>query len=300
MLEETVNQNKDKPVVSIVICTYNRSGKLEETLQSVVKQDFASLEIIVVDNNSTDDTVQVVKKYPVKYVLEKRQGVAYARNTGLETSRGDYLAFIDDDETVNPDWVTEILKGFKLDPKVAVVTGPVVPVYEIAPPRWLPDSFHGSTYGEEFFVFQKREAIGTGNSIFRKETIADLRFTTDLGRKKNNLLSGEDTDFVDRLYRADYYGAYSPRACVYHWIPKGRISLRWSMRRYFYEGLTEYMRKGNKVFWSRLLKPIPNVVGLLISILSLRPLKVVRSWLRLCQTMGILYGPLYKMLAGQQ
>ena len=280
-------------LVSIVICTYNRCDDLDKTLQSVCDLTYDSFEVIVVDNNSTDNTKKIVKKYPVEYILESRQGVAYARNRGLEVSCGEFIGFIDDDELVDKNWIVGMLNGFALDESVAAVTGPVIPQYTIKPPAWMTEAFHGSDGGSDYRLLSTKEAIGTGNSMFRLELVNDIRFKTTLGRVKSSLISGEDTDFVQQLYDKGYRGAYSPEAIVHHMIPPERTTLQWFMDRYFAEGITEYLRKGYMIFWRRLHKPVVDIVALLGAILSFNPKRIVARWLRLCQALGILYGPIY-------
>jgi glucosyl-dolichyl phosphate glucuronosyltransferase len=281
------------PLVSIIVCTYNRCRQLAQTLESIFQQDYSSYEVIVVDNNSTDETRAVVAKFPAKYILESRPGVAYARNTGWEASSGEYVGFVDDDETVVPGWINGMLSVFALQDSVAAATGPVIPCYEVSPSAWLPKTFHGDDKGPQDRLLADNEAIGTGNSLFYKPRLDGIRFKTNLGRAGNNLLSGEDTDFVFQLYQAGYRGAYSAKAIVYHQIPAGRTTLSWYLKRYFYEGLTEYARKGSRVFWRRIFKPVPDILALLLSVCSFNRGRIVVRLLRLCQTLGILYGPLY-------
>ena len=280
--------------ISIVICTYNRCQDLNKTLSSVCELEYDSFEVIVVDNNSTDDTKEIVAKYPVKYIVESRQGVAYARNTGLEASTGHYIGFIDDDEIVDKNWIRAMLKGFALGGSVGAVTGPVIPQYTSQTPVWMTSAFHGSEGGPNYRLLSTKEAIGTGNSMFRAEFVEDIRFKTTLGRVKNSLISGEDTDFVQQLYDKGYVGAYSPEAIVHHMIPPERTMLQWFVQRYFAEGITEYLRKGHRVFWRRLHKPIIDSVALLGAIVLLNPKGIIARWLRFCQTFGILYGPIYE------
>jgi glycosyltransferase involved in cell wall biosynthesis len=95
--------SKQRPVISAVIPTYNRSALLREALDSVMSQegqgDLFDLETIVVDDASTDDTPSVVARYPVQYIRHlTNRGLSAARNTGLAASRGQFVAFLDDDD----------------------------------------------------------------------------------------------------------------------------------------------------------------------------------------------------------
>lgn len=285
------------PVVSIIICTYNRCEQLRKTIESLLNLKYDSYEIIVVDNNSTDATASIAKEYPVRYVFESKPGVSFARNTGLDVSHGEFVGFIDDDEIVSDNWIEAMLNAFKLEDSVTVVTGPVQPQYIVPLPCWLNDNIYEVSEDDKFKKYRllsTNETLGTGNSLFIKRRLAGIRFNPQLGRSKDNLISGEDTDFIQNIYRKGYKAAYSPDALVYHIIPTERTTLKFFMRRHFSEGITEYLRKGKKVFWRRLFKPIPDLLGLILSILTFNPKRIITRWLRLCQTLGILYGPIYE------
>lgn len=287
---------ESQPLVSVIICTYNRSAFLDQTLKSIMKQTYSPYEVIVVDNNSTDNTAEVVNRYPVKYLLETRQGVAFARNTGLKASRGEFVGFIDDDETVVPNWIESITKAFELGEKIAAATGPLNAIFIGTPSKWLPNpsDFIGSYRGDAMKILAYGETIVTGNAMFRRSLIEGMCFDTKLGRVGKNLVSGEDTEFILQLYKRGYLVAYSPEAIVDHYAPAERITLKWFTNRLFCEGITEYLLKGNLILWRRILKVVINLFVLAGSVFSCKPKFVSKRWLKFCQAIGILYGPIYK------
>jgi glycosyltransferase involved in cell wall biosynthesis len=87
-----------QPLVSIIITTYNRSSFLAEALASVLAQDYAQKEVIVVDDGSTDGSEAVVRGLPVRYEWKQNGGISSARNRGIAMAAGDYLAFLDVDD----------------------------------------------------------------------------------------------------------------------------------------------------------------------------------------------------------
>jgi len=93
-----------KPKVSVIIPTRNRANLLSRAIKSVLNQTFRNFELIIVDDESTDNTKKVVKNFQkkdsrIKYIfLKNHKGVARARNTGIKNSKGEYIAFLDDDE----------------------------------------------------------------------------------------------------------------------------------------------------------------------------------------------------------
>lgn len=88
---------------SIIIPAYNAEGYLQRCLDSIVSQDFANYEVIVIDDGSTDGTAPLLKQYPqVKVISQPNQGMATARNRGLEMAQGDYILFVDSDDRLCP------------------------------------------------------------------------------------------------------------------------------------------------------------------------------------------------------
>lgn len=114
---------KNKLQFSIVIPAYNEQKYLAKCLESIQKLKQKPLEVIVVDNNSTDSTAAIAKSYGVKVIHEKKQGMTEARNRGFNEARGDIIARTDADTEVPPDWADKFLAHFE-DPKVVAVSGP--------------------------------------------------------------------------------------------------------------------------------------------------------------------------------
>ena len=226
-------------------------------------------------------------------MLENRAGVSNARNAGIESGTGDYIAYIDDDETVNIEWIENMVKA--LDSYQAdMATGPVFPMYEKQPPYWMPRSFF--EWGESENVVDKQKpyfinrGFGTGNSMFRKHSIGKNRFRTELGRKGISLVSGEDTVFVDELFRKGCKALFVPGAKVYHQIPADRINLKWVTRRSFAEGVTEYRACGAKIILRRFHKPVLDFIALVFAGLSFSKKSICHRWLRLAQSCGVVFG----------
>src|SRR3989344_7547505 len=129
--------------LSIIIPAYNEEDYIGACLDSIAVQTIKPLEVIVVDNNSTDKTVQIAKKYPfVKILHEKRQHQVFAQATGFNAAKGDILGRIDADSIMPNDWVKKVAAAFVADQKVVAVTGGADP-YDV-PLRWAGSAiFHG-------------------------------------------------------------------------------------------------------------------------------------------------------------
>lgn len=109
--------------VSVTIPAYNEGKYLGDCLKSLVKQEVPADEIIVVDNNSTDDTVSVAKQFNVKVITEKKQGITPARNAGFNAAQFEIIARCDADTHVNPDWIKKIKQNFESS-SIDALTGP--------------------------------------------------------------------------------------------------------------------------------------------------------------------------------
>jgi glycosyltransferase involved in cell wall biosynthesis len=95
-----MNANLAQSLVSVIISTHNRAGLLPEAIDSVLRQTYPHVEIIVVDDGSTDDTPAVAARYGtrIQYIRQKNAGVSNARNRGYMAARGEYIGFLDDDD----------------------------------------------------------------------------------------------------------------------------------------------------------------------------------------------------------
>jgi len=125
----SMNTVKDRPKLSVVIVTYNRSDMLRDALRSLVVQTRLPDEVIVVDNNSSDDTKQVVdtfnRELKINYLLERTQGTSIARNTGIKAASGDIVVFLDDDCVAEKEWLHYLELPFLRDPSIGIVGGEI-------------------------------------------------------------------------------------------------------------------------------------------------------------------------------
>jgi glycosyltransferase involved in cell wall biosynthesis len=133
------------PFVSIVLPTYKRARELPRAIASALDQTYPAsrYEILVVDNNSPDDTAAVIggmaREHPgrLRRILETRQGVSYARQAAIDQARGEIIAFFDDDVRVSRDWLATIAAALASHPEVQCVGGKVLPQWSVPPPAWL-------------------------------------------------------------------------------------------------------------------------------------------------------------------
>ncbi len=211
--------------VSVIISTYNRCDLLPIALASIFEQDSGAVnyEVIVVDNNSTDRTRQVVESFVeranvnLNYIFEEKQGLSYARNAGIAAARAPIVAFTDDDVYVSPDWVANIKKIFDQHPEIGCVGGKVLPQWSNEPPSWLTNDHWTPLalldYGDSsFYVNTDRPICLIGaNMAFRREVFERIGvFAPELQRVKGTIGSMEDFEFELRFYQSGGQGLYEP------------------------------------------------------------------------------------------
>jgi glycosyltransferase involved in cell wall biosynthesis len=119
------------PLVSIITPSYNQAQFLEQTLTSVLEQDYPSIEYLVVDGNSTDGSQEIIKKNAKKitwWVSEPDQGQAEAINKGLKRAKGEIVAWLNSDDYYLPGAVTKAVTAFQMQPISSIVYGDVLAV----------------------------------------------------------------------------------------------------------------------------------------------------------------------------
>lgn len=109
------------PLVSIIIPCYNRAEYLGETIESALAQRYQTVEVIVVDDGSTDTSAAVANRYPVRLLRQANSGVAAAMNTGIAASNGELLSTLGSDDLMDPSYLDACVEGLRLDPGASFV-----------------------------------------------------------------------------------------------------------------------------------------------------------------------------------
>jgi glycosyltransferase involved in cell wall biosynthesis len=243
---------------TVLIATYNRSRLLDETLASLAQMRVPPAlrwDVLVVDNNSTDDTRRVVERrassFPVRlqYLFEGRQGRSSALNAGIAHAEGTVLAFTDDDVQVAEGWLEAAsapLMG--RESSLAYTGGPVRPIWETEPPRWL-DLSRGDLWGTiaiqdhgaERFIYEQQRKVPLGaNMAARHELFEQVGgFRADLGRTGGRLVLGQEVpELLLRAGGAGLRGMYVPEMQVRHHIPARRLEPAYFRRWWFGKGVS--------------------------------------------------------------
>jgi len=268
--------------ISVLICTYNRAGMLRETLAALRELTVPAscdVEIVVVDNNSTDDTAMVLSeaaaesKLPIVHLKETQQGKSFALNRGLAVARGDVIALTDDDVLPAKDWLSGIVQRFR-ERDVTFVFGKVMPRWGCVPPPelltvraqhiWGPLAI--VDYGDAAIDYKpespgQRLPIGANLAFARSALLTIGGWRTDLGKVNNTLISGEDHEIFMRLRRHGLYaGYYDPQISVRHYVPPSRLTRRYFRQWFYWHGKTNALMMSD-LFPELDLARVPRILG---------------------------------------
>lgn len=234
-------------LVSVIVCTYNRAQLLKNCIRSLVKQSINKklFEIIVIDNNSSDDTQNVVNDFArnhsnIKLVIEKKLGLSHARNRGWKEARGKYVAYIDDDAFAQTDWVEQIVSFINTHPSVKVFGGSYSRFFHNPPPSWLPENYGTLNLGNKTKVLNmKNEWISGSNMIVSKSILEKYGgFVTNLGMKGDKILYGEETELLVRLKKDGESIYYVPAISVKHLVGDYKLHFWWILKSDYYRNFS--------------------------------------------------------------
>lgn len=226
-------------MISVIICTYNRQKYIYNVLKSVAENDLprTEYEIVLVNNNSTDNTEQECRRFQndfpevkFRYCVETSQGLSYARNCGIRQASGDLLAYVDDDATVNKEYLSTYARFFADHPDAVAAGGPILPRYETEEPKWMThytrQLITGKLYlGEKEREFPRGAFPGGGNACYRKSVFDTVGlFNVELGRKGNSLIGAEEKDLFDKMTTHGMHFYYLPTAILYHIIQPYKLT----------------------------------------------------------------------------
>jgi glucosyl-dolichyl phosphate glucuronosyltransferase len=239
---------------TVLICTYNRASWLGRSLESLAQQRSARRwDVLVVDNNSTDDTRLVVERaarefpVPLRYLFEPRQGKSHALNLGLAQTSADVVIFTDDDVAIESGWIDAACEPLDADGAIAYTGGPVRPMWEVPPPAWFDETradLWGTLaildYGPAPFIFEERTRTPLGvNMAVRRQVVERIGgFHPALGRSGRSLLGQEQAEFFARARVAGMRGRYVPAMAVRHFVPAARLTKQYFRRWWYWKGIS--------------------------------------------------------------
>lgn len=230
--------------LTLLVCTYNRAVDVGDLLDSAFRQQVdpgTTYEIVVVDNNSRDNTAEVVQKamavspVPIRYFFEGRQGKSYALNTAITEAQGEICSIADDDLILPPDYVRRTLAILRAHPKISLVGGRVLPQSKVPLPDWLTAEHYAplalSAFGDTAFVTSKERPVCLLAASFRKRDLqAAGSYQEGLSVSEGRIGGIEDAEIYQRMYDAGFVGRYDPELSLYHKVEGYRLSKEYHRR----------------------------------------------------------------------
>lgn len=221
---------------TVALCTHNHADRLERTLADLprIRPPSAAWELLVIDNGSRDATPDLLARHAwpagwtVRVVREDKLGIAHARNRAIAEAHGEYLIFLDDDESADPNWLLSY-ETLILACSPDAFGGRIEVVFEDPRPRWLSDELLGFLgkldWGQEVKPLNDPATpLYTGNFGFRRRIVDQIGlFDISLGRRGKENNGGEDVDFYRRIVGAGLTVWWNPDAVIYHRIQAAKL-----------------------------------------------------------------------------
>lgn len=246
---------------TVAIPTYNgehRLPELLESLQNQLKTEHLSWEIIVVDNNSTDNTAEVVRSYqrnwqcpyPLKYCFEPKQGAAYARNKAIAVAKSQLIGFLDDDNYPNSNWVEAAYNFSQQHPQAGAYGSQIHPDWEVEPPanfQRIAPFLAITERGNLPLLYEARKKLlpPSAGLVVRKQAWIESVPTDPIltGRVKGNMLTGEDLEMLSHIQKAGWEIWYNPEMEIDHKIPTSRLQKEYLIPFFRGIGLSRYVTR---------------------------------------------------------
>jgi glycosyltransferase involved in cell wall biosynthesis len=296
--------------ISVIIATRNRASYLRKVITSLVHQtlDVKKYEIIVVDNDSQDETRQVVGEFDssinLHYIFEPVVGLSRARNTGWKNAQGEYIAFIDDDATADREWLERYIQAFvEFGQNVGLMGGKVELIWEAPKPDWLSPELLSFLsyyrYGDKPVVLDKEQWLSACNLALPKLVlmVAD-GFREDLGRKGKILRAGGEAYLRHQINECGLQSIYHPDIIVHHHVTPNKLTKKWFRRAAYWQGRSHAImldafekplafEEKIRLSFTRVLWIAPRVV---LMIIATNPANRFRRWFQVIETVGFLSG----------
>jgi glycosyltransferase involved in cell wall biosynthesis len=296
------------PRVTVALPTYNRAELLRQTLTGILSQDFPldDYEVLVIDNNSSDQTRAVVESFAShhpapRYILETRQGLDYGRNRAITEARGNILVYGDDDILVQKDWLRQLLAPLLADSarSIGAVGGEVIPHFPEGLPPWVSDWHSPLAFRPDAGPLNAKQSPMGANLAFPKWVFSKVgEFHTGLDRTGKSLFGGGDSEMIRRIRAAGFAVWFAPAASVLHVMPASRTTFSYATRHAFDSARSRVVDRAGRpgalaYLGSRFLINLAKVPGFaalaLLNAIAFRPGAVKKALVRAWRSCGYLY-----------
>ena len=243
--------------VSVIICTWNRAEALNRTLSAFPRLRIphdTTWELLVVNNNSTDSTDQVIAEHtrylPIRRIFEATPGKSHAANAAVRQASGDLLLWTDDDVLIDSGWLSEYVAAAHAWSQAAYFGGTVDPHFDGAVPAWIEknidvlyEPYALAQHGNSTFQIESQHIVGA-NMALRSDIARRYPFNTQLGPTGEKPLRGEDTELIGRIRTDGLEGVWVGGARIQHVIGNERLNPRYLW--HWYTGLGAYTHERNR------------------------------------------------------
>ncbi len=232
--------------LTVAICTYNGQNRLPEVLehlQQQVETEGIDWEVVIIDNNSTDETASVIQTWAqnwespsqIRYIFEEKQGTTHARKRAIQEAKSDLIAFLDDDNLPAKNWVLEAYQFGVKHPKIGAYGGNIYAKLDQTPPPYFEQiKILLAVYdrGNKPFCYhrsaQPRRIPAAPGSVIRKQAWQDAipqRLLLQGRDEKHQTLIGacEDLEVMFYIQNTAWEVWHNPKMEVYHHIPNYRL-----------------------------------------------------------------------------
>lgn len=248
--------------VTVAICTWNRARQLDRTLErfaGVQIPDDVQWELLIIDNNCTDDTAAIcahhAQRLPIRRILETQQGHVHARNRAIDEARGELILWTDDDVLVSENWIAEYVRVARCEPQAMYFGGRVTPWFADDVPTatramveqnmaLLAPVFSLKDYGIEIRPFAEGEGPFGANMGFRTELLRRFRFDAKFGRVKTGLIGADEVSVVRAIQNSGVAGVWIGSTEIQHYIPPERTTYEHFWRYFEALGRTQVRLEG--------------------------------------------------------
>ncbi|MGE5357349.1 MAG: glycosyltransferase family 2 protein [Deltaproteobacteria bacterium] len=233
--------------ITVAICTFNRCNYLERCLSSLLemgKIDYYN--ICVIDNNSNDDTLTILKKFKLKmnnlsYYHEKKIGLSHARNKALEMTKTQYIAFLDDDCFVTDTYLDRLFWLIE-NKDFDCLGGLFLPYYETKKPAWIGEDFGKMTLLRDNLGPIYEEYVAGGNIVFKKNIFQKTGFfPSNLGMKGRKTYYGEEDYIQKKIRENDGIILFDPDLVVFHIVQDYKLKFSWHIKSIILNSKTNFL-----------------------------------------------------------
>lgn len=256
-----------KPLVTVIICTYNRGDLLTETIPTILRQNISVeyFDVMIVDNNSTDNTQKVIKTFVenninLSSIKEAQQGVSFARNAGYKKTKTDWVIFLDDDAKT-PDNFVETALNIINSNKYNCFGGVYYPWYKYGKPKWFKDRYVSTAEFYNKKDYHKLTYASAGIMAIKRSLLKEFGgFSKNMGPKGDKMSYGEETHLQDRLLKKGNSIGIFPNWYIYHIVNENKLNFSWFLNNGYATGRDFWIIYNEKVSLKLLIGYSKNII----------------------------------------